>query len=316
MRLITLITLGLALGCSGKTENAVSSPGEDGSVGEGGEEGVPGEAGEDGEDGEAGADGEDGSDGVPCWDLDGDGEPDPEEDTNGDGVVDVDDCRGDEDETGGGSGGIFLGDLTIRSEEQALYFCDHYDTVLGNLEIYTWGPDFTALSCLKEVSLNLRTDGRYNDILTAQDLPSLETVGGQLTMTGNYVSSASLPALERVGLLHFDQLGWAGTTPFDVSFPTLIEAGLPGDTEGSVWIYSSGMATLDFGSLETVNGGFQIGGNESLLNLDGFGALDTVTGDFSITNNDLLCEDFAIDLAEAVDIGGEVRTGGNTGSCP
>ena len=34
-------------------------------------------------------DGKDDSDGVPRWDLDGDGKPDPEEDTNGDGVVDV-----------------------------------------------------------------------------------------------------------------------------------------------------------------------------------------------------------------------------------
>ena len=36
-----------------------------------------------------------------CWDLDGDGEADAGEDTNGDGTVDVYDCRG---EDGGGSG--------------------------------------------------------------------------------------------------------------------------------------------------------------------------------------------------------------------
>ena len=95
MRLITLITLALTLGCSGKTENAVSSPGEDGAAGEGGEEGAPGEDGEDGAAGEDGEDGEDGADGLPCWDLNGDGEPNPEEDINGDGVVDVEDCRGD-----------------------------------------------------------------------------------------------------------------------------------------------------------------------------------------------------------------------------
>jgi hypothetical protein len=62
MRLITLIILACTLGCSGKTENAVSSPGEDGAAGEGGEEGAPGE---DGEDGAAGEDGEDGADGLP-----------------------------------------------------------------------------------------------------------------------------------------------------------------------------------------------------------------------------------------------------------
>src|SRR3990172_5117426 len=32
--------------------------------------------------------------GLNCWDLNGNGVPDPGEDTNGDGVVDVWDCRG------------------------------------------------------------------------------------------------------------------------------------------------------------------------------------------------------------------------------
>ena len=77
MRTITLITLALTLGCSGKTENAVSSPGADGAEGAEGEAGPPGE------------DGAPGEDGLDCWDLNGDGEANPEEDINGDGVVDV-----------------------------------------------------------------------------------------------------------------------------------------------------------------------------------------------------------------------------------
>ena len=40
--------------------------------------------------------GEPGPDGLHCWDLDGDGVADPEEDTNGDGVWDADDCQGPE----------------------------------------------------------------------------------------------------------------------------------------------------------------------------------------------------------------------------
>src|SRR5690606_41902223 len=32
--------------------------------------------------------------GTPCWDLDADGLPDPEEDLDGDGVVSAADCRG------------------------------------------------------------------------------------------------------------------------------------------------------------------------------------------------------------------------------
>jgi hypothetical protein len=134
MRLITLITLALTLGCSGKTENAVSSPGEDGAAGEGGEEGAPGE---DGEDGAAGEAGEDGADGLPCWDLNGDGEPNPEEDINGDDVVDVEDCRGDgasSDDTGDGSSGAFE---ILAVEAGSTYSC----VLLSGGIVDCWGSN-------------------------------------------------------------------------------------------------------------------------------------------------------------------------------
>lgn len=55
--------------------------------------------GSDGDRGPAGADGSDGADGsagLNCWDLNENGIPDfPDEDTNGDGVIDVNDCRAD-----------------------------------------------------------------------------------------------------------------------------------------------------------------------------------------------------------------------------
>jgi octaheme c-type cytochrome (tetrathionate reductase family) len=50
-------------------------------------------SGDDGKDGTAGTAGPSGSDGVSCWDLNENGIADPEEDTNGDGVVDVLDCQ-------------------------------------------------------------------------------------------------------------------------------------------------------------------------------------------------------------------------------
>ncbi|MGD9386983.1 MAG: tetrathionate reductase family octaheme c-type cytochrome [Gammaproteobacteria bacterium] len=46
-----------------------------------------------GDDGDPGPAGADGSDGISCWDLNENGVADPEEDTNGDGVVDVFDCQ-------------------------------------------------------------------------------------------------------------------------------------------------------------------------------------------------------------------------------
>jgi octaheme c-type cytochrome (tetrathionate reductase family) len=50
-------------------------------------------SGDDGKDGTAGTAGSPGSDGISCWDLNENGIADPEEDTNGDGVVDVLDCQ-------------------------------------------------------------------------------------------------------------------------------------------------------------------------------------------------------------------------------
>ncbi|MGD8976751.1 MAG: OmcA/MtrC family decaheme c-type cytochrome [Gammaproteobacteria bacterium] len=69
--------------------------------------GIAGCDGDDGDRGAAGTDGTDGSDGLACWDLNGNGIKDfPDEDTNGDGVIDVNDCRavGETIEIGDGSG--------------------------------------------------------------------------------------------------------------------------------------------------------------------------------------------------------------------
>jgi octaheme c-type cytochrome (tetrathionate reductase family) len=55
--------------------------------------GCDGDDGLDGQDGLDGADGAAGADGLACWDLNGNGVEDPDEDLNGDGVVDVLDCN-------------------------------------------------------------------------------------------------------------------------------------------------------------------------------------------------------------------------------
>ncbi len=74
---LLLLVLSLVLGLAG-------CEGDDGSDGT---DGAAGAAGADG------ADGADGTDGVNCWDLNGDGIQDPNEDLNGDGNVDVEDCN-------------------------------------------------------------------------------------------------------------------------------------------------------------------------------------------------------------------------------
>jgi len=59
-----------------------------------GRAGDPGTPGADGVDGQDGVDGIDGVDGLNCWDLDGDNAADRDEDINGDGVFDAQDCKG------------------------------------------------------------------------------------------------------------------------------------------------------------------------------------------------------------------------------
>ncbi|MBI5077341.1 collagen-like protein [Candidatus Falkowbacteria bacterium] len=69
-----------------------------------GNDGVPGQEGEPGiagPQGEQGSPGEAGPAGVSCWDLNADGVQDTAEDANGDGAVDVLDCRGPKGDAGG-----------------------------------------------------------------------------------------------------------------------------------------------------------------------------------------------------------------------
>jgi len=56
--------------------------------------GAPGQIGADGDSGVAGEPGTDGTDGLSCWDLNGNGLTELNEDVNGDGVVDILDCQG------------------------------------------------------------------------------------------------------------------------------------------------------------------------------------------------------------------------------
>lgn len=73
-----------SLDCQG----LAGAPGQDGAGG------IDGADGMDGNTGLAGTSGEDGSDGLSCWDLNGNGLAETQEDLNADGVVDVFDCQG------------------------------------------------------------------------------------------------------------------------------------------------------------------------------------------------------------------------------
>ncbi|MFC4219937.1 collagen-like triple helix repeat-containing protein [Flagellimonas marina] len=92
------------LGCMVATMALIAScSGEDGAVGPVGPAGPTGQVGPTGPTGDAGADSADGADGINCWDLNGDGVNDPEEDINGDEVFDALDCQGEDGEGGQGT---------------------------------------------------------------------------------------------------------------------------------------------------------------------------------------------------------------------
>lgn len=80
----------------------------------GNETGTTGAPGADGAVGAQGPEGPAGPEGQACWDLDGDGIGSTDEDTNGDGLVDVQDCHG----SGGGGTRVVL-ELTVNHKGES-----------------------------------------------------------------------------------------------------------------------------------------------------------------------------------------------------
>jgi hypothetical protein len=107
-------------------------PGPQGEPGADGLPGPQGDPGVDGRDGADGADGVDGADGINCWDLNENGQPDPAtEDLNGDGVVDVLDCKG---ETGAqGSPGLTT--IVERTRTTTIAAVTEVATVIANCDV-------------------------------------------------------------------------------------------------------------------------------------------------------------------------------------
>ena len=300
---VTISLFGCGDGNNGK-DGADGTPGPtgaDGSDGESGADGAPGTPGADG------ADGSDGTDGQDCWDTNGDGAPNIEEDTNGDGVVDVYDCAGAEDDTTVGH--PYLGDLIIREKDQADYFCDNYDSVLGSLHIEAWSSDLTDLVCLETVSQDLTIDG---ETMTSVSLPNLRTVGGKLSIQSAYAQAVRFVSLTNVDGLLLDQTGLFTSSPLIVSFPSLLES--LGQNEFR--IRNCGMEHIDFSNLTLVEGAFEIENNTQLLDLSGLDSLAVISGDVSIIGNESLCETDAWLLVSELTIGGSASVSDNGGICP
>jgi len=258
--------------------------GEDGAPGADGEDGDPGADGEDGEDGAPGADGEDGEDGAPgadgedgldCWDLDGDGVADDEEDTNEDGVVDVEDCRADDESGTTETGIIFLGDLTLYSEREAEYFCDNYDTVFGNLTVHV--EDLSALSCLVEVTGDLSlTDCSYCS------LPVLQAALREFEIQSGRIEEAEYPSLESVGVLRLTSWNSVSDTTVISAFPSLTTVSQIHVTDMNVSLL---YGTIPFTSLTDIGFLHIFSGEAGFTNLSGFSNLEYASNLWAINNS-------------------------------
>mgnify|MGYP001402451096 CR=1 FL=1 len=243
-----------------------------------------GGAGSDGQDGAAGQDGQpgaDGEDGLPCWDLDEDGEADPEEDTNGDGSVDVEDCRpadgDDEDEAR-----PYLGDLTLDSDEAGAFFCEHYDRVYGDLiidgsSLYNFVED---VSCLRAVYGDLKIDS-FGDI----SLPLLRHVEGEMEVVAGGAEVIEFPALESVFRSLTLKYGHSIEIEYTADFPMLSRL-----LGGLVVRSNVHLEAINLPSLTEVSGGVEIVNNDWLEDLDGLSALESISGTLSITQNDALTD--------------------------
>ncbi len=246
---------------------------------------LKGEDGEPGEPGSPGADGEPGAAGQDCWDLNGNGVGDAEEDLNGDGQVDVLDCHGtDGDGTTGEpeEGEYYLGDLSLYTGEAAAYFCERYVGIYGSLYMDMDASDAIGASCIEEVhgDFTLRLTGE-----TAISFPVLTVVTGNFSTAVQ--GSLAFPSLETIGLgarLDAEAL----TMDSVVSFPLLVSVSAP--ARGEFYVYAHGTditsVDLEFPSLETIYGGLHFGQNRSLEVLWDFESLTTIEGDLQIRFNE------------------------------
>jgi hypothetical protein len=210
-----------------------------------------------------GSDGLPGEDGQDCWDTDGDGEPDPEEDLNGDGSVDVDDCQG-EDWSADDTG-------EAPSEEPDTVFLG--DLIIEDLEVAEY-----FCENYDRVYGSLSIQEWEEDTLDA--MACLVEVTGNLDVRMAHEATLytlELPVLERVG-------GELNIPSFVdatlVSFPALKHA-------GRLWFDSTQDCILDellFPALETVDESFGI---YDVFCIDTLEApLLTEVGSFTIQNVD------------------------------
>lgn len=181
--------------------------GEQGPAGEQGEQGPPGSDGDQGPPGPQGDPGDQGPPGLACWDLNGNGQPDPDtEDLNGDGVVDVHDCQA----ALNAGEGLVLDDDTISLDTE---FTDNRYWQLGGNAT----SQVEALGTLSQAALELIVNG-----LRALRIEP-NTAGANLIagFSGNAVDDAAVGAAIGGGGSADDGLGNDGSNRVADDFGTI-----------------------------------------------------------------------------------------------
>jgi hypothetical protein len=178
--------------------------------------------------------------------------------------------------------------------------------VMANMIINGVGITTLDLPALTKVDLGMQVV--FVDSLTTLQLPKLQSVLQSITLQGyfttNSLETINFPALANVGG-DFYVAQWSSLIAVQLpvlnrsssvsiigeSLLTSITAPkLQSTVAGVDFSYNPVLTTLDVSSLQTIGGGFTIGGAYALDNLNGFKSLSSVGGDFNLSDMQALTD--------------------------
>jgi len=281
-------------------------------------------------------DGGDGSDGLDCWDADGNGEADPAEDVNGDGVVDVLDCQGSEGQDGTGQDGQDGEDGQDCWDTNGNGVADPEEDINGDGVVDAWDcwgqdtedmgdtgdtggggsasgePYFSNVEFVSDAMMEEFCE-RYQvvyggvtvlasdngEITSLDGLSCLEYVSNDFNITLNTgcgITEVSLPNLEYAG-----KLAVYAAEYVSLEFPVM-------ESTGQLQLSSPGIAGLSLDSLTEVTGSVDLS-QTSLPNLDAFSSLVTIQDSLYMPDNDSMTD--LTGMYGVTSVGGWVMIYGN-----
>lgn len=196
--------------------------------------------------------------------------------------------KGEPGESGAGDEGCTLSDndngtQTLTCGDNSIVLGhDCTDGFPGNVDLGSSDMSSNSLVLMKIMGCTkIQGDLRYYYDDTELDpyLQKITHVGGSVEFYEARLENLELPNLQHVGgTIRFEY-----TDLKNISFPALDQLG-----ESLEFYHNAELATLNFSSLETIEGDLTVWGNSGLLNLQGFTALKTINGNLTITGNELL----------------------------